>query len=93
MGMRFHELLRKHLEAKGYTFYWLQENIDIPTSLSTLWKTPKNKGGRRPSIRDIEKLANCKELGLSKDTLLGWRASDEYSLPQLLEAIRAFEAL
>lgn len=90
MGQRFHALLKRHLEDRGYSFYWLQEHLDLSSSLTTLWKRPLSKGGRRPSEYDIQLLASCKELELTEDMLLGWRATDEYTQAQLREALKSF---
>lgn len=87
MVTRFHELLRLHLEKQSRSFYWLQENLDISTALSTRWKKTVSEGGRRPSINDIKKLASSRELDLSEDTLMAWRATDEYTLQQLQGSI------
>jgi hypothetical protein len=89
MGNTFYNLLKKHIEDKGFTFHTLQFKVEITSSEISRWNKPKEEGGRLPSDTHIQKLAAFKELELSEDTLKGWRALDEYSKEQIFIALDA----
>jgi hypothetical protein len=83
MDKHFHSLLQKHIEKRGFSFYSLSEYVDIPETKYSTWKKPKEKGGRRPTDRDIRKLAAFNQLELTESLLKGWRILDEYSAEEI----------
>jgi hypothetical protein len=86
----FYEKLSEHLKGLNppMTFNQLHFKAGIPSGHFSLWKKPKNeKGSRLPTDPELERIADVPELGLTLETLRGWRALDEYSKEEIFAAL------
>lgn len=81
--MTFYERLKIHLDNIDMSFYRLHYLAEIPSGHFSLWK----KGRRKPSRTDIEKIAGVAEVGLSLNTLLAWKALEDYGFDVIREAM------
>lgn len=87
----FHEKLSEHIEAYNERFNpkprWTLNRIgrvaDIPSGHFSLWKKPKEEGGRSPSDGEISKMCAITELGFDEDLLWAWKMVDEYGIERL----------
>jgi SOS-response transcriptional repressor LexA len=86
LDMSFYERLKAYMEGlkPPLTYYRLNQLVDIPSSHFSQWK----KGDRSPSPLDLEKLSRVQDLGLSIETLKGWRALDQFGEKAIFEALK-----
>lgn len=86
MKKTFYEKLEAVLQSLDppMTFNKLHFLAQMSTAHFSLWKS----GKRSPSDSELEKLSKVEALGLSLDTLRGWRAADEYSPEALQEGLK-----
>lgn len=70
----FGELLRRHIEQKGLSFYRVA--VETP-GLDTANLSMVATGKRRPTDRIISLLASVEALDLKEATLKAWRLLDE----------------
>lgn len=84
--MNFYTRLEQHLKSLNppKTFYELQWDARMSASRFTEWKT----GKRLPSDNELEKLANCKDLGLKISTLQAWKMIDKFGETATAEAAK-----
>lgn len=81
----FGSKLSEHLNGIGLTKYRLAKLSGIAESSVINIAN----GKRRPTDDILAKFAAVSELNLALDTLRGWRALDDYSERDLMEAIKA----
>lgn len=60
---------------------------DIPSGHFSLWKRPKDEGGRFPTDTEIKKIASISELAVKEEDLWAWKMLDEYTPEKLRAAL------
>ena len=81
----FTSKIQSLLKTKGLTVYALAKNIQLHRQY--VYKILN--GERRPTDEVLAKLAESESIEASLSELKGWRAVDDYTNEELLEALRA----